>query len=720
MMQFRGYLFPYVVLLATGEAAAMTLPRVDTPLKIDGDLSDPLWSQAARIDGFYDIRSAENGEPPVRTTGWAAYDSQYLYIAFRAEDPAPQRIRAPQVPRDQVFGDQDMMQIDIDAQDDGKSSTIFRVNARGVQTDGVYTEATGEDDFSPDFDFESATRITPEGWEAELRIPLASIRYSRRDPQSWRIVYYRVYPRDQRYRFRSSPVENGQTCWLCSAPRFEGITGLGSPQSLVITPYVTTRVAFPAGARRENATDAGLDMKWLAGPSLSVDATLRPDFSQVEADVTKLSVNERFAIFFPEKRSFFMEGSDLLASPTNGIHTRTITEPLWGARLTGRPGNHAFTVIAAGDNGGGSRIEPGPVSSSFEPQPAALALIGRYRFSYGQSAAGLLLASRNGDSRSNRVFGPDVLWWPTADDRVTAQFLLSETRDSSIAGGQMSDHAATLEWIRTATHYDWNVTLQDIGDGFRADSGFVPQTGVRSVSVHANASAYPKQHLSKLSVGLQFDRVDEVGGGIVSRSVVPTVFVEGWRGLTAELRLHPDEKIRALDGSLRSQDYFTAEVGILPSRRVPYLGLSVRYGEEVDVDSARVGRGTSLSVNARLQPADPLYVELIALAHRLEIDRERLFDAFALSARLTWAFTQRSSLRLVGDGQWISNNDGRQEGFLDVTLLYSYRLTWQTSLYMGYGDSRVVEDSGGFDQSRREIFVKASYAFRDPFERRGD
>ncbi len=720
MRHITGYIILCVAWLASGAAAAVTLPRVDVPLTVDGDLSDALWSRALRVEDFYDIRSTGKDVPPVRTIGWAAYDSQYLYIAFRAEDPAPELIRAPQVPRDQVFGDQDMMQIDIDAQDDGKSSTIFRVNARGVQTDGVYTEATEVDDFAPDFDFESATRIVADAWQAELRIPLASIRYSQRDPQSWRITYYRTYPREQRYRISSMPIESGQTCWLCTAPRFEGITGLGSPRSLVLTPYVTTRAVSPAEGGREYETEGGFDMKWLAGPSLSVDATLRPDFSQVEADVTQLSVNERFAIFYPEKRPFFMEGSDLLASPINAVHTRTITDPLWGGRLTARPGDHAFTIIAANDSGGGSRIEPGPISSSFETQPEALALIGRYRYSFGQSAAGLLLTSRDGDARSNRVFGPDVLWWPTADDRVTAQFLRSETRDSSVAGGPTSDHAATIGWIRTATHYGWNVLLQDIGDEFRADSGFVPQTGVRSVSVNATATAYPKQYLSMVTAGLQFEQVDEIGGGSVSRSLVPSVSVDGWRGMTAEVRLHPNQKLRAFDGSLQSEDYVTAAIGIFPSRRVPYLGLSARYGEEVDVDTARVGRGTLLSAEVRLQPADSLYMELIASAHRLELEREPLFDAFALSTRLTWAFTQRSFLRLVADGQRISYNDGRMEGFIDTTFLYSYRLTWQTSLYVGYGDSRLVQDSGSFGEPRKEIFVKASYAIRDPLGRGGN
>lgn len=720
MKTLIGYTLLGAAWLVAGEAAGTTLPRVNAPLVVDGDLSDPLWSQAARVEEFYDIRSSGSDAPPVRTVGWAAYDSDYLYVAFRAEDPAPRRIRAPQVPRDQVFGDQDMMQVDIDAQDDGKASTIFRVNARGVQTDGVYTEATEEDDFSPDFDFESATRIVADAWQAELRIPLTSIRYSQRDPQAWRIVFYRVYPREFRYRLRSAPVEQGQTCWLCNAPRFEGITGLGHARSLVVTPYAAAHRVSPPEGRQAHDSDAGFDAKWLAGPGLAVDATFRPDFSQVEADATQLSVNERFAIFFPEKRPFFMEGSDLLASPLPAIHTRTITEPVWGARLTGRPGDHAFTLIVADDRGGGSRIEPGPTHSSFETQPAALALIGRYRYSLGQSALGMLLTSRDGEGRSNRVFGPDVLWWPTPGDRVTAQYLRSDTRDPGAAVRPLSDHAATIEWVRTATHYDWSAALQDIGEDFRADSGFVPQTGVRNLRVGVNAKAYPERFFSRLSGGVRLEKSEAHSGGTVSRSFVTTLSLEGWRGMTADVELHPGEKIRALDGSLLSQDYLTASIGVFPSTRFPYVNASLRLGEEVDVDSARVGRGTALSAHASLQPADPLFIELSGEAHRLTVDGKRLFDALALSTRVTWAFNQRSSIRLIGDGQWISQADGSRTGFLDTTVLYTYRRSWQTTLYLGYGDSRVVDESGSFGEPRREIFVKASYAIRDPLRRAGD
>jgi hypothetical protein len=679
-------------------------------LKVDGDLSDPIWKDALRIERFYDVRTSSNTEPLVRTVIWIGYDSQFLYVAARNEDPAPQNIRAPLVPRDRVFGEQDFIQFDIDAQDDGKSSTIFRVNARNVQTDGTYTESSEVDDYSPDFDYETATKILSDAWQAEMRIPLTSLRYANRDPQTWRIVFYRVYPRDQRYRFRTFPTVKGQSCWLCNAPRYEGVTGISSAGTLVTTPFLTTRAVAPPHTATRREVDGGLDAKWLASPAFTVDATFRPDFSQVEADVTEISVNRQFAIFYPEKRPFFMEGADLLSSPIQAIHTRTITSPSWGARVTGRPGNHAFTIVAAGDRGGGSTIVPGPVFSSYADQPRALTILGRYRYSIGASSAGLLLTSRSANDAANTVIGPDFMWWLSSSHRITGQFLVSRTKDPHAPRQQ--GHAALLSWSDQSTHWRAGATAQDIDRGFRADSGFIPQTGVRALQGTIVGVAYPKKLFTSFEGGVVAERVSEKNGDVVSAAFYPRIAFEGWRGTVGEVAIHPNEKLRAANGLVRSHDYLTVALRFLPSRRVPFLNLSLRAGDEVDLSSARVGKGQQLTAFVRMQPAPPLYAEVTGSVHHLSAGDALLFRANALSTRLTWAFTPRSFAKLVTDAQRITFGGGAKSGFLSATILYAYQLTWQTSFYAGYGDARDVDDFGHLGQPRKEFFVKASYAIR--------
>jgi len=698
-------------------ASNFVLPRVEAPVAIDGDVSDPFWSGALLLDRFYEVSPGDNVDPPVETRAWIAYDAHSLYLAFRAEDPNPEAIRGPYVGRDRVYSDQDFVQIDLDTQGDGKSSTIFRVNPRGIQTDGTYTESTGLDDFAPDFDFDSAARITSSGWEVEMRIPLTSLRYPQRDPQSWRATLLRVYPRNHRYMIQSAPVARGETCYLCNSLQFDGIAGLPDGGVLVVTPYAVSRTSDDEALGSDKQTEGGIDAKWLPGSGVSVDATIRPDFSQVESDSTQLSVNNRFAIFYPEKRPFFMEGADLLSSPIAAIHTRTITAPDWGARLTARPGNHAFTVVVADDRGGGSIIIPGAASSSLAVQPESLALFGRYRYALGSSSAGALFTSRSsGDGKyENLVAGPDLLWWPRPTDRLTAQLLYSSTTEN---GTSFDDHAAFAEWNHSSAHWGWSAAMRDIGSGFRADSGFVPQNGIRSLNGSARRVTYPSRVFSRVQPEVVFERTEEQNGALVSRNLFPRLTVEGWRGTVGVFEHHRGEKGRAADGSVHAQDYAYGMLRFLLSRRVPYLRIEARYGDELDVEHSRIGHGRTLIVATTMQPLDRLQVELNGETHRLEIGDQELFTANGVRTQTTWTFSSRSFTRAIGEWQTIDWNrelapgHPAHEGFFNGSLLYGYRLNWQTNLYVGYGDSRLVEEGGGLTEPRTEVFVKLSYALR--------
>ena len=172
-----------VLVLAALEASAVNLPRTMARFALDGDLSDPVWTEALRIDQFYELVPGDNVKPPVATTAWVALGAREILVAFRCSDPDPAQLRAPFVARDRVLGDQDFVQIDIDAQDDGASSTVFRAHPRGIPTDGVYTEATRRTDLAPDFEFDTAAKIGADGWTLEMRIPFTALRYPPDEPQ---------------------------------------------------------------------------------------------------------------------------------------------------------------------------------------------------------------------------------------------------------------------------------------------------------------------------------------------------------------------------------------------------------------------------------------------------------------------------------------------------------------------------------------------------------
>ena len=272
---------------------------------------------------------------------------------------------------------------------------------RGIQYDSVSDDASGEDS-SPDFFWESATKITDRGWTLEMRVPFSSLRYRNVDPQTWGIMLYRNYPRSFRYQFFSAMLPRGGNCFICRANTLKGLQHLPAGGHIVVAPYVSaTDTAHPEAAlgtplrRDPMESHVGVDVKWTPNADNAVDLTVKPDFSQVESDTAQISANERFALFYPEKRPFFLEGVDLFSTPIQAVYTRTITAPDWGARLTGKAAGVAYTVLVADDEGGGSAIIPGPTASTLVPQDTpSTVFVGRPKKDMRPSFVGLVLTDR--------------------------------------------------------------------------------------------------------------------------------------------------------------------------------------------------------------------------------------------------------------------------------------------------------------------------------------
>src|ERR1043166_8378153 len=282
----------------------MALPRTSSPVTMDGDLSDEAWKHAAVIDKFYEYQRSDSGPSPVPTTAYVTYDDHYLYVGIDCRDPEPAKIRAPYVDRDHVFGDADNVAVLIDARGEGKVALQLRANPRGIQGDAVNNDSSGSEDFSPDFFYDTAAKITANGWVVEFRIPMSTLRYADADPKTWGLIILRNWPRETRYTVSSSPLPRGSNCFICHVMQLTGITDLPSSQHLTVAPYVRWERSErgPHGEPESLNRDGGGDVKWSPTPDTAIDATLNPDFSQIEADVAQISTNQRFALFFPEKR----------------------------------------------------------------------------------------------------------------------------------------------------------------------------------------------------------------------------------------------------------------------------------------------------------------------------------------------------------------------------------------------------------------------------------
>src|SRR3954468_4467934 len=418
-----GLVFVHVQpLMAQSHQAGETLhiARATGPIKIDGNLSDAGWQDAQPLTTWYEVNPGDNTPPKLRNVGRIAYDDRFLYAAFEFDDPNPGAIRAPYSDRDDSGGGfYDFGGMFLDAGDSGHTAKLFVVTPRNIQADSIIDDASGEDT-SPDFFWESATKITDRGWTLEMRIPFSSLRYKNSDPQTWALLLYRNYPRDRNYQFLSAKVPRGFNCFVCHANTLEGLQRLPTGGHFVAAPYVSSSAsARPTGALGSPlATDpmqqhAGLDVKYTPNSETALDLTIKPDFSQVESDVAQISANERFALFVPEKRTFFLEGVDLFQTPIQAVYTRTITAPTWGGRITGKAAGVRYTALVAEDDGGGSVVVPGAYGSSLASQDfASTVFLARAKQDIGRSFVSLLVTDREGRNTGshNRVVGPDFQW----------------------------------------------------------------------------------------------------------------------------------------------------------------------------------------------------------------------------------------------------------------------------------------------------------------------
>jgi hypothetical protein len=748
-VSYRGCLLALLIsLLAPGSAFAQTalsgpplrIARAAGPITVDGVLGDEGWRDAQRVETWYETNPGDNIAPRVRSVGYIAYDDRFFYAAFEFDDPNPGAIRAPLTDRDQISGNAtDYAGIILDTRNDGHSAVLLLATPRGVQYDAFTDDASGEDS-APDYFWDAAGRITERGWTLEIRVPFSSLRYRNADPQTWGILLYRNYPRDFRYQMFSTRLPRGGNCFICRANTLVGLQGLPSGGNIVAAPYVSaSSQARPSGTlgSRLVADDAkfrgGLDVKWTPTADNAVDFTLKPDFSQIESDTAQIATNERFALFFPEKRTFFLEGIELLATETQAAYTRTITAPRWGGRLTGKAGGASYTALVVDDGGGGSTIIPGPDGSDIVPQAGgSYVLVARAKRDIGRSYISALVTDREArDGRShNRVFGPDFQWRPADGDEVTGQLLFSDTRTpfrpdlhEQWDGRSLSSHALDVGWEHNRERYDINVGYKDFGNDFRADTGFVPQVGYREHYHHGGVTWRPEGSIRRIRAFINSERQIDRGGDLIARQIEPGVGMDvRWNGFV-QLRMI-NERVRS-GGQHFTRRAFGWNTGFSPSARIARINFTGNYGREIDFANARPARGGQVNVSADINATDHLALDLVQNQRWLSVEdaptgmRERLFTSRVSRVRGTYTFTARTFVRVIA--QHVTDDRdpalyrfvvGPRDGSFSGSVLWAYKVNWQSVLFVGYGDDRELSDELRLEPAGRQFFVKVSYAIQ--------
>ncbi len=471
-------------------------PRIDQSIDVDGAFSEPAWKQAAVLSGFsrYAPVDGEPADYDTRVLVW--YSPAAMHFGIRASAPTG-TVRATLADRDRIQSD-DHVIIFLSTYDDGRQALVFGVNPLGVQLDGSLAEGTrgsgggftglagGREtpDLSPDFVFQSKGRVTAGGYDVEVRIPFKSIRYQSQAQQDWGIHVTRLIPQ-QGIEDSWAPAKRDAASFLGQSGRLKNLTDLRRGLVLDLNPVATAKLDGLDGPRGwsydASRPEVGMNLRWGITPNLTMNGAVNPDFSQVESDAGQFSFDPRQALFFPEKRPFFLDGIEQFATPNNLIYTRRVVAPLAAAKITGKVTGRTNVAFL-------SAIDDESLSATGADHPVFNIL--RVQQDVGaRSRAALVYTDRIDGRRSNRVIGSDArLVWKDIYS-LTMQGAVSRTAD----GGHVSS-APLWQGVlaRTGRRFGLRYTVRGVDPDFRAAAGFISRTGIASGNFNHQVITYGK------------------------------------------------------------------------------------------------------------------------------------------------------------------------------------------------------------------------------------
>jgi hypothetical protein len=707
---------------------SLEVGRAVGPIDLDGELDDPGWEGAARTDDFSETFPNERARPPVGSEVWLTYDDEYLYIAFLARDD-PATIRATLTDRDDMWGD-DYFGILLDTYGDAQWAYFLFANPLGVQGDSRYSTASGEDD-AIDLVYETEGRITPDGYQVEMAIPFESLRFPDRPEQAWKVTFWRTRPRGSRATYSWAAMSREESCFLCQYGTLTGIRGVEPGGAMEFLPYAVASQAAEirnaddptSGIGDGNSeADVGMDVRYAHTSGLTVEGTLNPDFSQVESDVAQVDVNETFALFFPERRPFFQEGSELFNTWIQAVYTRQINDPDLAAKLLGRFGGTTVAYLGAYD-------QTTPLLLPFEERSfvgqsgRSVSNILRYRRSLGAgSHIGALLTDRRleGSQGAGSTYGADLLWKLDSRWQIEGQLLGSHTvepddatltedlgdlrfdrgKHSAVYDGEtFSGYAGYASLERTAERWSLNFDYWTSSPTFRTESGFETRNDFHNLILFNEWNWYPETSwIDRWGFDVNAEARWNYDGVLKEQLHTPTVEIElaGQNFVEVGYEWTPERFADVEFDDLRNWWlYFNSDYSELVQG-----GFFLQRERDIArfEDPPVVGEGTHLEVWATIRPWERLVIEPglnYSELHDPETEEE-IFRGYVLRTRTNFHFTRELFMRLVL--QW-DDFDGQ----FNVEPLLTYRINPFTMFFVG--STQVFRD---FEEPRREDLVHTS------------
>ncbi len=750
------------LLLARGVQAAtptIQIPRMEKPPTLS-DFSDmapnaQVAGQMLKVTGFIVREPADGTQPTQNTDVYLAYDEHSLYAVFVCWDTEPNQIRARMSRREDIFSD-DSVEIMIDTFHDARRAYAFAVNPFGIQWDALWTEgsigtgAAGDfSGFDNSFDtvWRSEGRLTGRGYLALIAIPFKSLRFPNTDQQQWGIILNRSIPRTNENIFWPR-ISNRIQGRFNQAATATGLEHISPARNVQLIPYGLFRSfrdidqrdpTHPSFESRTFKPDLGLDGKFILHRRFVLDATVNPDFSQVESDQPQITVNQRFEVFFPEKRPFFLENSNFFTTPINLVFTRRIGHPEYGLRLTGKSGPWAVGVLASDDRAPGEVLPP---SDPHSGEHATFAMARVSRDILDQSTIGAIFTDREFAGGYNRVGGIDANLKLNQNWRIQGAAVASSTLN--IDGSHSAGPGYKVDLERAGRKLNLQSLYVDYSPGFVTETGFVNRVDIRQQSFNAGYTWRPEgKYLISWGPTLkQFSIWDHRGTGL-EYFVFPGFRVDLTRGTWVDFHPYAYDNVY-----LRPQDY--AGLPKVRDYPQPFWGIegATSWIKQIDFTWFFVsGAGVNYNPSAGRIPVigheDQGNATLtIHASGRLRIDNTYLLEHIRerdthmtavtnhiLRSKWNWQFTRELSARVIFQYTGVLSNPllsslSPTKNF-NADFLVTYLVHPGTAIYVGYNsnlqnlDRRLVPTStgllttqNGYINDSRGFFVKGSYLFR--------
>jgi hypothetical protein len=744
-----------ILLLSLPALASTTFEPVFNPrleieksageINVDGNLGDLGWKGAARVTNFVERSPGDNTKPEKETEAFITYDNQHLYVAFVCYDD-PARIRATMCQRDQFNGD-DAVCLLMDTYCDASWAYEFFVNPYGIQKDRLWTSVGGEgggyEDIGYDLIWESAARITATGYQVEMAIPFASLRFPNRDAQTWKVDFWRNHPRESYKQYSWSARDRNEQCWPCQWGEVTGIRNVHPGKGIEILPSI---LAYQSGSlpdlsepdvRFKNGNPDGelsLGGKYSVSSDITVEASINPDFSQIESDAAQIDVNSTIALYYPERRPFFQEGSDIFRTLFNSFYSRMINDPAFTAKLTGRMGRTSIGFLAAYDENTPYMIPLEERSLIVNSGKSTVNVLRGTRGFGDNSMIGFIVTDRRLEGGgSGTIAALDGRIRLSKNYSVDGQFIASHTRepdDLSLTAGlegfefDNGKHTAVFDGEsfygsafitrlnRDARNWNFFVDYSQVSPTYRTETGYDPWVDYRNLTVWTGYNVYPKS-------------------GIFERITPQSYAFRRWNFNGVR---KTEENTLGIDGRIKvAQTWFSASFsrkyeswsGVefddlwmidldLGSRIIDQLGCDVgfRRGQSVVHRYLIKGNETSMDASIDLKPIDRLIIEPgIDLYRITSVDTgEELFEGYITRTRIRYQANRELSFRLV-----LQYDDFYRTWEVDPLL--TYRLSSFSVLYIGSNyDYSNVETSPGvgsaWKMTSRQFFMKLQYLFQ--------